>query len=73
VQNDLISIGIFEDPAVDLEILKDNQCFDGAKLQSFERILNAVADPTSILANLVEVLANQLLLLNELDVAQCLC
>ena len=70
MQDDLGSVAILENPAVDLEVLEDDEGLDGAKLQSLEGILNTVADAAGILANLLEVLADELLLLDELDVSE---
>ena len=52
----------------DVQVLPNDQCLDGAKLKSLESVLNTKTVPARVLADLVEVLLNQLLFLNEFDV-----
>ncbi len=70
VEDVLLARAILEDPSADLEVFEDNKGFDGTKLEGLESIFNTVANLAGILANLVKVLSNQLLLLDELDVAE---
>lgn len=68
----LSASGILEGPAGDLQVLKNNEGFDSTKLQGLESVVDTVTDTAGILADLFEVLADQLLFLDELDVAKSL-
>lgn len=70
VQDDLRTSGILQNPAGDVQVLEDDQSLGGTELQSLEGILDTVANLAGILGDLLEVLADQLLLLDELDAAQ---
>ena len=59
---------IAENIAGDVEVLPDDQSFDGAELESLESVFDTEAISASILADLVEILLDELLLLDELDV-----
>jgi hypothetical protein len=72
VKDDLTAVAVFENPAGDLKVLEDDQSLDGTELESLEGVLNAVANLASVLANLLKVLSDELLLLDELDVAESL-
>ena len=54
----------------DIQIFPNNQRLDGAKLESLQRILDTETVFSRVLADLVEVLLDQLLFLNELDIRE---
>jgi hypothetical protein len=66
----LTSSRVAKDVSGDVQVFPNDQCLDGAELESLERILNAETVFTRVLADLVEVLLDQLLFLNELDVCE---
>ena len=70
VEDDITAVAVPEDPAGDLEVLKDDESLDSTELKGLEGVINTVADLAGILANFLEVLSNELLLLDELDVAE---
>ena len=54
----------------DVEVLQDDQSFYGAELESLESVFDTEAISASILADLVEILLDELLLLHELDIGE---
>lgn len=72
VDNVLGASGILEGPSGNLQVLKHDKCLDSSELQRLEGVVDTVADTTGILADFFKVLSDQLLLLNELDVAKSL-
>ena len=70
MDDDRVAFRVLHDPASDLQVLVDDQDFSSTELHCLECVFNTVADLAGVLANLLEVLANKLLLLDELDVAQ---
>jgi hypothetical protein len=70
VQNHLGAVGRLEDPASDFQILKDNQCLGCASLESFESVVDAVADLARVFGDVVKVDVDELLFLDELDIAE---
>ncbi|KAI6766521.1 hypothetical protein HG531_011743 [Fusarium graminearum] len=70
VEDDLATVVVLENPAGDLKVLKDDKSLDSTQLKGLEGILDTVADLAGILANFLKVLSNELLLLDELDVAK---
>ena len=72
VQGDQVAVGVLEDPAVDLQILEDDESLNSTKLKSLEGVVDTVTNTAGILRNLLKVLSDELLLLDELDVAECL-
>lgn len=72
VEDDLSAVAVLENPAGDLEVLKDNESLDSTELKGLEGVLDTVAYLTSIRTNFLKVLSNELLLLDELDVAESL-
>ena len=61
---------VAEAVARDVQVLPDDEGFDGTKLQSFERVLNTEAVFAGILADLIEVPLDELLLLDKLHVGE---
>jgi hypothetical protein len=53
-----------------IEVLPDNQGFDGTHLQALESVLDTVAVLASVLRNLVKEGRNELLLLHKLDIGK---
>ena len=72
VQGDLLARRSLQDPAGNVQVLVDNEGFGSTEFQSFESILNTVADTAGILTDLLKVFANQLLLLDKLDISESL-
>ena len=72
MQGDEVAVGVLEDPAVDLQVLEDDESLNSTELKSLEGIVDTVTDTAGILGNLLKVLSDELLLLNELDVAESL-
>ncbi|KAH4126672.1 hypothetical protein HBH47_045340 [Parastagonospora nodorum] len=70
VQDDLAAFGALQNPAGDLQILKDNQGLGSTSLQSLQSVVDTVADLARVLGDVVKVLVDELLLLDELDVAE---
>lgn len=70
VQDDLVSSGILENPAVDLQVLEDDEGLHSTELEGLECVVDTVTDASSVLGDLLEVLSDKLLLLDELDVAE---
>lgn len=70
VQGDQVAVGVLEDPSVDLQVLEDDESLNSTKLKSLEGVVDTVTDTSGILGDLLEVLSDELLLLDELDVAE---
>lgn len=70
VEQDLTAVAVLKSPAGDLQVLEHDQSLDGTQLESLEGVLDAEADAAGIQADLIEVLADELLLLDKLDVAE---
>jgi hypothetical protein len=70
VEDDLSAVGALEDPASDLQVFKDDESLGGTSIQSLQSVLNTVADFARVLGDVVEVDVDELLLLDELDVAE---
>lgn len=70
VKDDLCSLAALELPAGDLQVLEDDESLGSAGVKSLECVLNTVTDLAAVHADLVEVSVDELLLLNELDVAE---
>lgn len=73
VQGDQVSVGILEHPPVDLQVLEDDESLNSTELEGLESVVDTVTDASSILGDLLKVLSDELLLLDELDIAECLC
>lgn len=70
MKNDLRTLGALEDPASNLQVLEDDQSLSSTSLQSLEGVVDTVADLARVLGDVVEVLVDELLLLDELDIAE---
>lgn len=70
VEDDILAFRVAKSVAGNFEVLKDDQSLDSTELESLEGIFETVADLAGVLANLFKVLANELLLLDKLDVAE---
>jgi hypothetical protein len=70
VKNDLRTLGALEDPASNLQVLEDDQSLSSTSLQSLEGVVDTVTDLARVLGDVVEVLVDELLLLDELDIAE---
>ncbi len=67
----LRAVAVLEGPQrVISKILEDDQGLDSTKLKSLEGVVNAIADAAGVLADLLEIFTNELLLLDELDIAE---
>jgi len=72
VKNDLTARGRLEGPAGDFQVLENDQSLGGTGIKSTESVFNTVANLARVQGNLVEVSVDELLLLDELDVAESL-
>lgn len=72
VQGDQVSVGVLENPAVDLQVLKDDESLNSTELEGLECVVDTVTDAAGVLGDLLKVLSDKLLLLDELDVAESL-
>ncbi len=70
VENDFRARRALENPASDLQVLEDDQSLSGTSLERLQGVVDTVADLARILGDVVEVLVDELLLLDELDVAE---
>lgn len=70
VEDDLCSLRALQDPAGDFQVLKDDQGFGCTGFQGLERIVNTIADLARIHRDVVEVGVDELLFLDELDIAE---
>lgn len=61
---------VTKDVARDIEVLPDDKRLNSAEFESLERVLDTVAVLPGVLADLIEVLLNEPLLLDELDVRE---
>jgi len=73
VYDDLLSSCIPKYMSSDVQIFPNDQRLDGAEFESLQRVLNPKTVFARVLADLVEVLLDQLLFLNELDVCERFC
>lgn len=64
--------GVPEDITHDIQVLPDDEGLDSTKVECLERIVDTKAVLASVLADFVEVLLDELLLLHELDVRESL-
>ena len=64
--------GVAEDVAGDVQVLPNDEGLHGTKLEGLECVVDTETVLASVLADLVEVLLDELLLLNELDVRESL-
>ena len=66
----LTSSCIAKDISGDVQVFPYDQRLNGAELESLERVFDTEAVSARVLADLVEVLLDQLLFLNKLDVCE---
>lgn len=57
--------------ACDIQVLPHDQGLDGTEFKRFQRIIDTKAVFVRVLADLIEVLLDEPLLLHELNVGQC--
>ena len=70
VQQDLAALAVLEGPAGDLKVLEHDERLHGTQFEGLEGIVDTEAHAAGVLANVVEVLADKLLLLDKLDVTE---
>jgi hypothetical protein len=70
VEDDFRACRALQHPASDFQVLKDDQSLGSTCLEGLEGVVDTVADLARVLGNVVKVLVDQLLLLDELDVAE---
>ena len=72
VENDGLTLTALQLPASDFQVLEHDESLGSTSFESLESVLNTVADLATVHADLVKVLVDELLLLDELDVAESL-
>jgi hypothetical protein len=70
VEDDLSACRALQNPASNFQVLEDNQRLSSTCLESLEGIVDTVADLARVLGDVVKVLVDELLLLDELDIAE---
>lgn len=70
VQQNLVPLAVLESPASDLQVLEHDEGLDSAQLESLKGVVDTEAHTSSILADVIEVLPDELLFLDKLDVAE---